>query len=335
LKGVNLSQQRASDSSEFDLIATYFKNLTAQSGVALGIGDDAALLTMPADQQLVVATDTIVESVHFPPQASAEQIASRALCVNLSDMAAMGAVPRWFTLALTLPRAQANGQWLQGFSRGLARVAEQYNIALVGGDTTAGPLNVSLTLLAEVPRAQALQRNGAQPGDTVYVTGTLGDGAAALAMLNSSNSNSAVHSERLLTRFYQPQPQIDAGIRLRNIASACIDISDGLVADLGHICKASGVRANIETALVPIHPELHQLWPPNAVDWALTGGDDYQLCFTVPRPHCETVDHWIAAGDLDATLVGQILVEDNSNNLVIVDGAAPAAIKRGFDHFSQ
>jgi thiamine-monophosphate kinase len=300
--------------------------------VALGIGDDAALLNMPADQQLVVATDTLVESVHFPPQASAEHIATRALCVNLSDMAAMGARPRWFTLALTLPATMASTQWLESFSHGLATVAEQYDIALVGGDTTAGPLTISLTLLAEVPVAQSLRRDGAKPGDTLYVTGTLGDGAAALEIINRGD---LAHSERLLTRFYQPQPQIEAGIRLRNVASACIDISDGLIADLGHICEASGVRSDIQTKLLPIHQELHQLWPQQAVDWALSGGDDYQLCFTVPQSRCEIVNQWIDAGEFDATMVGQILAPDNSKNLVIVDGSASADIKRGFDHFSQ
>ena len=300
--------------------------------MALGIGDDAALLNMPADQQLVVATDTLVESVHFPPQASAEHIATRALCVNLSDMAAMGARPRWFTLALTLPATMASTQWLESFSHGLATVAEQYDIALVGGDTTAGPLTISLTLLAEVPVAQSLRRDGAKPGDTLYVTGTLGDGAAALEIINRGD---LAHSERLLTRFYQPQPQIEAGIRLRNVASACIDISDGLIADLGHICKASGVRSDIQTKLLPIHQELHQLWPQQAVDWALSGGDDYQLCFTVPQSRCEIVNQWIDAGEFDATMVGQILAPDNSKNLVIVDGIASADIKRGFDHFSQ
>ena len=300
--------------------------------MALGIGDDAALLNMPADQQLVVATDTLVESVHFPPQASAEHIATRALCVNLSDMAAMGARPRWFTLALTLPATMASTQWLESFSRGLATVAEQYDIALVGGDTTAGPLTISLTLLAEVPVAQSLRRDGAKPGDTLYVTGTLGDGAAALEIISRGD---LAHSERLLTRFYQPQPQIEAGIRLRNVASACIDISDGLIADLGHICKASGVRSDIQTKLLPIHQQLHQLWPQQAVDWALSGGDDYQLCFTVPQSRCEIVNQWIDAGEFDATMVGQILAPDNSKNLVIVDGSASADIKRGFDHFSQ
>ncbi|MDA8735520.1 thiamine-phosphate kinase, partial [Porticoccaceae bacterium] len=285
-EGANLSQAVETDFSEFDAIATYFKDLTAQGGVALGIGDDAALLNTSADHQLVVATDTIVESVHFPPQATAEQIATRALCVNLSDMAAMGAKPRWFTLALTLPSAKANAQWLEGFSRGLAAVAGQYDIALIGGDTTAGPMTISLTLLAEVPSSDALQRSGAKAGDALYVTGTLGDGAAALEMINSRDST---YSERLLTRFYQPKPQVDAGIKLRTIASACIDISDGLIADLGHLCQASGVRSNIQTDLLPIHRELHQLWPQRALEWALSGGDDYQLCFAVPQPYQQTV----------------------------------------------
>ena len=287
---------------------------------------------MSADQQLVAATDTLVESVHFPCEASAEQIATRALCVNLSDMAAMGATPRWFTLALTLPKSLATADWLSGFSRGLASVAEQFNIALIGGDTTAGPLCISLTLLAEVPGAQALQRSGAKAGDKLYVTGTLGDGAAALNMIKNQGDSS---SERLLTRFYRPQPQIEAGIKLRSIASACIDISDGLIADLGHICKASNVRCHIQSKLLPIHNEVRTLWPEHALDWALSGGDDYQLCFTVPQAHQSKLDLWIESGELDATPVGQILAPNNNYKLVTIDDCSAEPIEGGFDHFSH
>jgi len=314
------------------LIATYFDGLTAQSGVALGIGDDAALLNRSADQQLVVATDTLVESVHFPPEATAEQIATRALCVNLSDMAAMGATPRWFTLALTLPKSLANADWLSGFSRGLASVAKQFNIALIGGDTTAGPLCISLTLLAEVPGGQALQRSGAKAGDKLYVTGTLGDGAAALKTLKNRGKSG---SERLLTRFYRPQPQIEAGIKLRNIASACIDISDGLIADLGHICKASDVRCHIQSELLPIHSEVRALGPEQARGWALSGGDDYQLCFSVPPAHQSKLDQLIESGELVATPVGQILAPNNNYKLVTIDDCSAEPIEGGFDHFSH
>ena len=217
--------------SEFSFISRYFKDLTGQQGVALGIGDDAALIDMTPGQQLVVATDTLVEGVHFPLSATAEQIATRALCVNLSDIAAMGAKPKWFTLALTIPRETVSSDWLKGFSRGLAAVAKEYDLALVGGDTTAGPLTISITLLAEVPVDGALLRSGAAIGDSIYVTGTLGDGAAALAAITDISGDRRI-SNRLLNRFYCPQPQVQVGIKLRGLASACIDISDGLVADL-------------------------------------------------------------------------------------------------------
>jgi thiamine-monophosphate kinase len=297
--------------------------------VALGIGDDAALLSPNPNTQLVVATDTLVESVHFPAHASAEQIASRALCVNLSDMAAMGAIPRWFTLALTLPIADA--EWLLGFSRGLAEVANQFGIALIGGDTTSGPLTVSLTVLGEAPIGGALQRSGAGPGDGIYVTGTLGDGAAGLAVLEDLAKRG---NERLLTRFYRPEPQVQAGKKLQGLASACIDISDGLVADLGHICKSSGVSANLWSEHLPIHPELVQRFPEQALSWALSGGDDYQLCFTVAEDDVGMIDKLIAQGVLDATMIGQIQAVTDSGCQVLVDDKR-VALKRGFDHFDR
>ena len=306
--------------------------MTGQHGVDLGIGDDAALLNVAAGQQLVVATDTLVESVHFPAQASAEQVATRALCVNLSDMAAMGARPKWFTLALTIPTAMANDHWFEGFSRGLAQVSREFNIALVGGDTTAGPLTISITLLAELPMGQALQRDGAGAGDAVYVTGTLGDGAAALDLITRKRGT-VNNSERLLTRFYRPEPQIEAGIKLRAIASACIDISDGLIADLGHICQASGVCANLDSKLLPVHLDLLEAWPQQYLRWALAGGDDYQLCFTVPQGHRQAVDLWIESGELNATLVGQLRPSDNTGDLVTVDGRSITDFDGGFDHF--
>lgn len=321
--------------SEFELIATYFKDLTGQQGVALGIGDDGALLNPSPDKQLVMASDTLVESVHFPADASGEQIASRALCVNLSDMAAMGATPKWFTLALTIPKHLANKQWLKGFSSGLADVAQEFDIALVGGDTTLGPLVVSITMIGEVPVGQALQRSGAVVGDTIYVTGTLADGAAALAMLKSTKNNEYVDSKRLLKRFYRPQPQIEAGIALRNIASACIDISDGLIADLGHICAASGVKANLVAEWLPINSQLLEVSATDCLNWALTGGDEYQLCFTLSANNKSIVDQWIAEGKLMATMIGQITQPHNSEELVTVDQQPVPDSNGGFDHFSN
>lgn len=302
--------------------------------MALGIGDDGAVINPEPDTQLVVATDTLVESVHFPADASAQQIATRALCVNLSDMAAMGAKPKWFTLALTIPPDKANAQWLGEFSRGLAEVAAEFDIALIGGDTTAGPLTISITLMAEVPVGKALKRAGAKVGDAVYVTGDLGDGAAALALI-TGNANTKGDSEYLLERFYRPRPMVEAGIALRDIASACIDISDGLIADLGHICKASGVSAQIYTENLPIHPDVVEMSSQHCVSWALAGGDDYQLCFTVPPSRQKKISHFVRQGELKATLVGHIEPNSESRELVVVDGQSAAKQNRGFDHFGQ
>lgn len=301
----------------------------------MGIGDDGALVNPSINTQLVVATDTLVESVHFPADARAEQIATRALCVNLSDMAAMGATPRWFTLALTLEKTDV--QWLSGFSRGLAEVAEEFGVALIGGDTTSGPLSISLTLLGEVPIGGALQRSGASPGDSIYITGTLGDGAAGLnvieeCVIEGDALDRAI--ERLRARFYRPQPQVQAGQKLLGFASACIDISDGLVADLGHICKASGVSANLVSKQLPIHPDVTQRFPQQALNWALAGGDDYQLCFTVAESNRDRIDHLILQGELDATMIGQIQPAREETCLVLVDNVG-AEFNGGFDHFGH
>jgi len=305
--------------------------------VALGIGDDAALLNVTPGQQLVMASDTLVAGVHFPETASGRQVATRALCVNLSDMAAMGANPRWFTLALTLPRDKANAEWLADFSAGLGDIAKQQGVALVGGDTTSGPLTLTLTLVGEVPAGEALTRGGAGPGDSVFVTGYLGDGAASLEAITNSKS---LHtdSDRLLQRFYSPLPQIQAGLKLRAIASACIDISDGLMADLGHICKASGVTAVIQTEQLPIAAEILELSPLDALEWALCGGDDYQLCFTVAADHLAKVDALIELGELDARRIGTINPGDQSISPVSVidkNKTLLTVVKPGYNHFGN
>lgn len=305
----------------------------------MGIGDDGALINPSDNQQLVVASDTLVEGVHFPADATAKQIGTRALCVNLSDMAAMGAHPRWFTLALTLPEEKANSAWLADFSAGIAEIAQQFDVALVGGDTTSGPLTVSLTLLGEVPAAKSLQRSGATVGDTVFVTGELGDGAAGLKSI-SCNIGIKADSDRLLQRFYAPQPQIKTAIKLRGLASACIDISDGLVADLGHICQASHVAATISTQQLPIAEDVRGLAPKDCIDWALFGGDDYQLCFTVSANKLAAVEHLINSGELHASKIGIIdMVNEAANTpgnpvTVLDSNNNPIEInKQGYDHF--
>lgn len=304
--------------------------------MVLGIGDDGALLNSTPGQQLVMASDTLVERVHFPASASAGQIGSRALCVNLSDLAAMGAVPRWFTLALTLPPEKANNQWLAEFSSAIAEIANRYNIALVGGDTTSGPLTVSLTLLGEVPAGRALQRSGARVGDRVFVTGTLGDGVAGLELASNKNSIKNV-SDRLLQRFYCPLPQVETGIQLQGIASACIDISDGLVADLGHICQSSGVSATINTVRLPIADDVRQMAPDKAVSWALAGGDDYQLCFTVSEDKLEAMEQLVAAEKLNVTEIGTIGAANKAGLVTVLDGdGEPVVIQQqGYKHFGQ
>ena len=301
----------------------------------MGIGDDAALINTRPNQQLVVASDTLVEGVHFPSTATGKQIATRALCVNLSDMAAMGAQPRWFTLALTLPKDKANSLWLADFSAGIAEIAQQFDIALVGGDTTSGPLTVSMTLLGEAPSGESLQRAGAAVGDTVFITGTLGDGAAGLKLVSTINGKNS-DSDRLLQRFYAPHPQVEIGLQLRFFASACIDISDGLIADLGHICQSSNVAATIYTEQLPIAADVRDIASDNGLNWALFGGDDYQLCFTVSADKLDKVEQLIDCGELTASKIGTINTADDSFNLVTVldrDNNPVAVNKQGYDHF--
>ena len=325
----------AQSTDEFRLIDNFFKGLTSQSQVEVGIGDDGAIINSSGSYQTVVATDTLIESVHFPASAQAEQIASRALCVNLSDMAAMGAQPKWFTLALTLPSEKTTDSWLHSFSLGLAKIAKQYHIALIGGDTTAGPLSLSITVLGEVPRGQGLLRNGAQVGDIIYVSGTLGDGAAALHSTIQTAQTSPDYSSRLLERFYSPQPQIELGIGLRDFASACIDISDGLIADLGHICKASGVSAEINSQQLPIDCELKQQFKQQHLQWATSGGDDYQLCFTIPVAKQREFEAWAVARKLAVTKIGNMIAMDHNQSSVRLDGQIISLSSGGYNHFAN
>jgi thiamine-monophosphate kinase len=219
---------------------------------------------------------------------------------------------------------------LQDFSQGLAEVAKQYNVALVGGDTTAGPLTISITVAGELPAGEALCRGGAQADDSIYVSGTLGDGAASLFQLTQ---NPETVSERLLQRFYSPLPQIKLGVGLRAYANACIDISDGLVADLGHICKASGLSAAIKSDLLPIHSELKDNHSEQFRDWALSGGDDYQLCFTVPEYKQVTFETWVKQANIPVTKIGNMTQLQHNQDAVLLDDQAPSANFGGYTHF--
>ncbi|WP_300656330.1 thiamine-phosphate kinase [Pseudomonas sp.] len=272
---------------EFELIRQYFAAAScaqAGEGVALGIGDDCALLELPAGEQLAVSTDTLVAGVHFPESADPFLLAQRGLGVSVSDLAAMGATPIGFTLALTLPRAEP--AWLQAFACGLDRMAQACAVRLIGGDTSRGPLSLTLTVFGRLPCGLALTRSGARAGDLLCVGGELGDGAGALPLVLGQRQAPAAIAEPLLARYWSPQPQLALGQALRGKATAALDISDGLLADCGHIAAASGVTLLIEQARLPLSTALLALLGTSgARDCALSGGDDYLLAFTLPAEH--------------------------------------------------
>jgi len=268
-------------SNEFDLIERYFKGLTEQpDNVSCGIGDDAAIISIPAGDELAISTDTLVENIHFPENTSAFDIGYKSLAVNLSDMAAMAAAPRWATLSLTLPNYAHD--WLSEFSRGFSELAGRYEVALIGGDMTRGPLSITVQIMGTVAPGQALTRAGARAGDDIYVTGTLGCAALALSVLQGKQR---VHDiEDCLLRLNRPEPRVAAGQVLSGFASAAIDISDGLAGDLSHLLNASDLAAVVELGAVPVCEKLSGI---ESVDdyWrlALASGDDYELCFTAPQ----------------------------------------------------
>jgi thiamine-monophosphate kinase len=262
---------------EFELIQHYFQHKNKRTDVLLGIGDDAALCQVPPDMALAVSVDTLVAGVHFPLDAMAADIGYKALAVNLSDLAAMGATPAWFTLALTLPKADE--KWLHAFSEGLTELAHSADIGLIGGDTTRGPLSITVQVMGLVPAGQALRRDRARPGDWVYVTGTLGD--AGLGLCVHEYALSAVHQAYVRARLHRPTPRMAWGLALRGLAQCAIDISDGLAADLGHILSRSGCGAEITLTHLPLSDALRTLPAPQAWALALGAGDDYELCFTL------------------------------------------------------
>lgn len=317
---------------EFDLIKSYFSNLQELSpGLALGIGDDAAVVDVPVGHQLVVATDTLVCGMHFPESLDPEYIAARTLLTNLSDLAAMGAEPRWFSLALTLP--ESNPDWLQRFSEGLARVARQYGCSLIGGDTTRGPLTVTITVHGVVPRGTALTRSGAKMGDRVFVTGSPGKGAAGLAaVLGQLEDLTADQHQQLVDYFVNPVPRLMLGSRLRAVASAAIDISDGLLADLGHICKLSGVGAELSLNALPLLKGAGGIGAEQLQQWALSGGDDYELCFTAPESAAEELAQIAKVTDTPVHHIGRI-IEGSGVYCLDSNNKKVSTHSNGYSHF--
>jgi thiamine-monophosphate kinase len=314
---------------EFEIIARYFTRDSNDSDVVLGVGDDAAVLAV--DGSLVVTVDSLVPGVHFPDGTAPHLLGYRLMAVNLSDLAAMGASPRWCTLALTLPKA--DDVWLEGFSRGLFELAERFGVALVGGNLARGPLNLTLQLMGSVEPKRMLTRGGGHIGDDIYVTGTLGDSAAGIMLINERTAAPAGSAAAALKeRFYRPVPRVGAGLALGPLATAAIDISDGLLADLGHICKASSCGATIDVERVPVSAELLSLFPPQeALAQALGGGDDYELCFTAPPSRAEEIEAALEAAGTPVRRIGQLVA--GQTIVCRRDGEPFTPSVRGYRHF--
>ncbi len=309
---------------EFALIRRYFTDLGHAEGVVLGVGDDGAVLALPPGQQLVAVIDTIVAGTHFPLDTDPFDIGWRALAVNLSDLAAMGADPRWFTLALTLPAADEG--WLAGFAAGLAALAQQAGVALVGGDTTRGPLTISVQAEGWVPAGQALRRAGARAGDGIYVSGMPGEAAAGLAVHQGRLPAVAGHAQ-LREHFFRPQPRLALGQALRGTASAAIDVSDGLLQDLAHILAASQAGARIDLAAIPVSAALRQAAGEQALALALGGGDDYELCFTLPAGRL------LPASTVPLARIGTVTAEPGLR-AVDAAGRETPLVASGYRHFA-
>jgi len=342
---------------EFELIERFFRvpaemQRQRRGDVPLGIGDDAALLTLPPGQQLVAALDTLVEGRHFLPGAPPDSIGHRALAINLSDLAAMGAVPTWFLLSLTLP--SADEAFLSQFSRGMLALAEAHDVALVGGNTTGGPLVIAVQALGHVAPGTALTRGGGRAGDLLYVSGTPGDAAAGLRVLRALQPGvgdaraihyidaatagdcmvTAAHRDALVQRFLFPTPRVALGQALRGIASACIDVSDGLAADAARLAAASGCAVRIEAESLPLSPALRAMAGlRDARHSALTGGEDCELCFTVPPQQVRELERQLDIVKCTATRIGQLEV---GQGVRVTEGGATLDIDlSGWDHFAN
>ena len=318
--------------SEFDLIARYFTRAPRDPRIALGVGDDCALLSPAPGMQLAISSDMLVEDRHFFAGADPLTLGHKCLAVNLSDLAAMGARPIAFTLALALPEAKA--EWLEPFSRGMLALADAHGCELIGGDTTKGPLNICITVFGEVPANAALRRDAAKAGDDVWISGTLGDARLALAGYRRELQLGEAALNAAGRRMHAPTPRVDLGVALRGIAHAAIDISDGLVGDLGHILERSGTGATIDADALPAGPSLALQTPDVRRRFALAGGDDYELCFTAPAHRRTAVLDAARSAGVDVTRIGHI---DAEPGLRITDGSGaslPLALT-SFDHFAS
>jgi len=313
--------------SEFDLINKYFTRPTPSA--ELGVGDDAALLRVSDGKELAISTDMLVSGTHFFPDADPFQLGHKTLAVNLSDLAAMGAVPRWATLSLSLP--SIDEEWLRRFSEGFFALADDNGVELIGGDTTRGPLNLCITIMGEVPRGKALRRDGAKVGDDIWVSGKLGQAALGLANLQGKFKFYGEVRDECLKALHQPHPRVSLGLALRGIANSAIDISDGLLADLGHILERSNVGAELDIEALPIVDD--GVEKELAQQCALAGGDDYELCFTAPESQRDVLMALAEQLKFPLTRIGHIKAE---LECVVRDGEGKAMKieKGGYDHFA-
>ncbi len=330
--------ETVSAGGEFDLIRRHFQRTTspAAPAVALGIGDDCALLQPSPGGQLAISSDMLVEGVHFFPDAAPEALGHKALAVNLSDLAAMGARPLGFTLALALPRV--DDAWLTAFSRGLFALADAHACPLVGGDTTRGPLNLCITIFGELRPGEALRRDAAQAGDDLYLSGAVGEARLALELLRGTpwaTTHSAPGAlSRLSERLERPAPRLALGQALAGLAHAAIDVSDGLAGDLGHILRASHVGAHLELAALPLPPDLAGLPEDRRLECLLHGGDDYELIFTAAPGDRERVQAAARASQTPVHRIGCITPDAGQLRLIGTQGQTMAVPTRGFDHFT-
>jgi len=319
--------------SEFELIRQYFTHNAKRT--ALGVGDDAALIRAGSGKLLAVSADMLVGGRHFFSDADPESIGHKALAVNLSDMAAMGATPRWVTMGIALPKADV--RWVAAFSRGFMKLARTHGVDLIGGDTTRGPLNICVQIIGEVPARQVLRRDGAKPGDDIWVSGTLGDAALAVAAKNKRIKLKPAERVRAMKRLDWPTPRVALGLALRGVAHSAIDVSDGLIADLGHICERSKVAAVIAHEHLPLSALMKKhLASPVAQAALLGGGDDYELCFTAPPAKRAAVERAGKRARVKVTRIGGVIrAPAGICSVVVVDGdGLPLALQqKGFDHF--
>lgn len=317
---------------EFDLIKRYFaQGGHARKDVLLGIGDDCAITKVPENQHLAVTTDTLISGVHFLPNAPARSVAYKAVAVNLSDLAAMGAEPAWINLSLSLP--DCDEAWIDDFAKGLHELTEYYSVQLIGGDTVSGPLALTITAQGFVPPNSELRRSNAKPGDWIYVTGHLGDAGAGLDILRGNIEVPEEHRDYLINRHYFPTPRVMAGTALRRTANTCIDVSDGLVADLSHILEHSECGATVHVDRLPVSTALFDtVGAQQAYRYALSAGDDYELVFTVNEEQRGNLETSLQNANVKATCIGQITGGNGKVDLRLYDEKYELEDDAGYEH---